>query len=157
MKEYEKGVILRFGKMKYQEPIEAGLYFVLPKVDVLHKIDTRIKIIKLSLENIICNDSELALIDVIIFIKIVDPISVLFNVSDFIHSTEFITQSTILDVLSTTSLHDVLYSKNKLTEIIQNISTKITINYGVVIENVEFINVNLTPSTEKVLAFEVHF
>ena len=150
-KEYERGVIYRFGK--YHRVAEPGWRFLIPVIETFVKYDLRTETIDIPPQEVITKDAVKLRIDAIIYLRVDDPVKAeLYVEEDYRKAVEEHVKGRIRNLVGSMSL-DELYGRideinNQLREDVQ----KLAIEWGVMIVNVELISV--TPPQEMVEAMQ---
>jgi len=150
-KEYERGVIYRFGK--YHRVADPGWRFLIPIIETFVKYDLRTETIDIPPQEVITKDAVKLRIDAIIYLRVDDPVKAeLYVEEDYRKAVEEHVKGRIRNLVGSMSLEE-LYGKideinNQLREDVQ----KLAIEWGVMIVNVELISV--TPPQEMVDAMQ---
>ena len=150
-KEYERGVIYRFGK--YHRIAEPGWRFVIPIIENFVKYDLRTETIDIPPQEVITKDAVKLKIDAIIYLRVDDPVKAeLYVEEDYRKAIEEHVKGRIRNLVGSMNI-DELYAKidhvnNQLREDVQ----KLAIEWGVMIVNVELISV--APPKEMIEAMQ---
>src|SRR2546422_11294018 len=97
LREYERGVIFRLGKL--QGAKGPGLIFLIPIVDRMVKIDLRVVTIDVPKQEVMTRDNVPATVDAVVYFRVVDPNAAVVKVEDFWKATSLIAQTTLRSVL----------------------------------------------------------
>src|SRR6266850_2332598 len=120
LREYERGVIFRLGKLLGAKG--PGLIILFPIVDKMVKMDLRVVTIDVSKQEVMTRDNVPATVDAVVYFRVVDPISAVIKVENFWKATSLIAQTTLRSVLGQAPLDDLLSQRDvinlKLQEII---------------------------------------
>src|SRR5438874_2460650 len=98
---------LRFTLGKFTGRSTPGLAWVLPGIQRLVKIDTRICNRELFQQQVITADNETAAIDAVIYYKVVDPEKALLNVQNFDHAVRDSAKVVPRDIVGETRLDEL--------------------------------------------------
>ncbi|TNN01165.1 hypothetical protein fugu_010547 [Takifugu bimaculatus] len=104
VKEYERAVIFRLGRITDRKPKGPGLFFVLPCTDSFVKVDLRTISFDIPPQEILTKDSVTVAVDGVVYFRIHCPISSVANVSNAHTSTRLLAQTTLRNVLGTKNL-----------------------------------------------------
>jgi len=143
-KEYERGVIYRFGK--YHRVAEPGWRFLIPMIETFVKYDLRTETIDIPPQEVITKDAVKLNIDAIIYLRVDDPVKAeLYVEEDYRKAIEEHVKGRIRNLVGSMALEE-LYAKidqvnNQLREDVQ----RLAIEWGVMIVNVELISVTPPP------------
>ncbi|XP_062816662.1 stomatin-like isoform X6 [Anolis carolinensis] len=119
VKEYEQVVILRLGHMRKGAEVRPGVYFILPCIDILIRVDTRTRFLHLSIKEVLTKDPLSLDITGAVYYRIQDPLLLLRNVTDPDEATVLLMQTTLGDVLGTKYLSQIICNREKISENIQ--------------------------------------
>ena len=97
LREYERGVIFRLGKLLSAKG--PGLIILIPMVDRMVKMDLRVVTIDVSKQEIMTRDNVPATVDAVVYFRVVDPIAAVVKVENFWKATSLIAQTTLRSVV----------------------------------------------------------
>src|SRR5258707_4845218 len=119
LREYERGVIFRLGKLLGAKG--PGLIFLIPIVDKMVKMDLRVVTIDVSKQEIMTRDNVPATVDAVVYFRVVDPVAAVVKVENFWQATSLISQTTLRSVLVQTELDKLLSHRGKINQKLQEI------------------------------------
>ena len=150
LREYERGVIFRLGKL--QGAKGPGLIFLIPMVDRMVKMDLRVVTIDVPKQEIMTRDNVPATVDAVVYFRVVDPNSAVVKVENFMRATSLIAQTTLRSVLGQSPLDDLLSQRDTLNQKLQEIIDKQTEPWGIKVTAVEVKEVSLPDSMKRAMA-----
>jgi len=150
LREYERGVIFRLGKL--QGAKGPGLIFLIPVVDRMVKMDLRVVTIDVPKQEIMTRDNVPATVDAVIYFRVVDPSEAVVKVENFWKATSLIAQTTLRSVLGQSPLDDLLSQRDVINQKLQEIIDKQTEPWGVKVTAVEVKEVALPESMKRAMA-----
>jgi regulator of protease activity HflC (stomatin/prohibitin superfamily) len=150
LREYERGVIFRLGKL--QNAKGPGLIFLIPIVDKMVKMDLRVVTIGVAQQEIMTKDNVPATVDAVIYFRIINPSDAVVKVEDFLKATSLIAQTTLRSVLGQASLDDLLSQRDVINQKLQEIIDRQTEPWGVKVTAVEVKDVSLPDSMKRAMA-----
>src|SRR3954471_527188 len=150
LREYERGVIFRLGKL--QGAKGPGLIFLIPMVDRMVKMDLRVVTIDVSKQEVMTRDNVPATVDAVVYFRVVDPIEAVVKVENFWKATSLIAQTTLRSVLGQSPLDDLLSQRDAINLKLQEIIDKQTEPWGVKVTAVEVKEVALPDSMKRAMA-----
>jgi regulator of protease activity HflC (stomatin/prohibitin superfamily) len=106
LREYERGVIFRLGKLIGAKG--PGLIFLIPIVDKMVRMDLRVVTIDVSKQEIMTKDNVPATVDAVVYFRVVNPMDAVVKVENFWKATSLISQTTLRSVLGQSPLDDLL-------------------------------------------------
>lgn len=150
-REYERGVVFRLGRLiELKGP---GLFFIMPfGIDRLTKVDLRVIALEVPAQEVITLDNVTVKVNAVIFFQVVDARAAITRVSDFSTVTSQIAQTTLRSVLGQSSLDELLASRDKINQSLQQIIDQHTEPWGIKVRNVEVKHVELPAGMQRALA-----
>jgi len=152
LREYERGVIFRLGKLHRRGAKGPGLIFLIPLVDRMVKIDLRVVTIDVPKQEVMTRDNVPATVDAVIYFRVVDPVASVVKVENFWKATSLIAQTTLRSVLGQSPLDDLLSQRDVINQRLQEIIDKQTEPWGVKVTAVEVKEVALPDSMKRAMA-----
>jgi regulator of protease activity HflC (stomatin/prohibitin superfamily) len=150
LREYERGVIFRLGKLL--EAKGPGLIFLFPIVDRMVKIDLRVVTIDVAKQEIMTKDNVPVTVDAVVYFRVVNPIDAVIKVENFWRATSLIAQTTLRSVLGQASLDDLLSQRDSINAKLQEIIDRQTEPWGIKVTAVEVKDVALPDSMKRAMA-----
>ena len=150
LREYERGVIFRLGKL--QGAKGPGLIFLIPVVDKLVRMDLRVVTIDVSKQEVMTRDNVPATVDAVVYFRVVDPNAAVVKVENFWKATSLIAQTTLRSVLGQASLDDLLSQRDVINQKLQEIIDRQTEPWGIKVTAVEIKDVALPDSMKRAMA-----
>jgi len=148
--QYEAGVVFRLGRLVGTRP--PGIRIIIPFVDVMRKIDTRVVVINVPAQEVITKDNVTLKVDAIIFFRVIHPEASIIEVADFRAATFQIAQTTLRSVLGKSDLDELLAHREKLNLSIREIIDEHTAPWGMKVTAVEVKDVELPPGMQRAMA-----
>jgi regulator of protease activity HflC (stomatin/prohibitin superfamily) len=152
LREYERGVIFRLGKLHAQGAKGPGLIFLIPVVDRMVKMDLRVVTIDVSKQEIMTRDNVPATVDAVVYFRVVDPVAAVVKVENFWKATSLIAQTTLRSVLGQAPLDDLLSQRDVINQKLQEIIDRQTEPWGIKVTAVEVKDVALPDSMKRAMA-----
>lgn len=150
LKEYERGVVFRLGRVI---PVKGpGLVLVWPIIDKLVKISLRTVTMDVPPQDIITRDNITVKVNAVIYFRPVDPIKAVTEVEDFYYATSQIAQTTLRSILGQSQLDDLLTNREQLNAELQKVIDTQTEPWGVKVSAVEVKNVDLPTEMLRAIA-----
>src|SRR3974390_1876154 len=150
LREYERGVIFRLGKLLGAKG--PGLIFLWPLVDRMVKMDLRVVTIDVAKQEIMTRDNVPATVDAVVYFRVVDPIAAVVKVENFRKATALIAQTTLRSVLGQAPLDDLLSQRDVINLKLQEIIDPQTEPWGIKVTAVEVKDVALPYSMKRAMA-----
>ena len=150
VKEWERGVILRLGRLVGAKG--PGIFFIIPFVDRMIKVDLRIVTLDVPPQDVITKDNVTVRVDAVVYFRVVDPEAAVVKVLDHIKATSLISQTTLRNVLGQSELDELLVQREKLNQMLQKIIDEQTEPWGVKVSVVEIRSVELQETMRRSMA-----
>jgi len=150
LREYERGVVFRLGKlMKVRGP---GLILLIPMVDRMVKIDLRVITAAVPKQEMMTRDNVPVTVDAVVYFRVVDPDSAVTKVRDYLEATSLIAQTTLRSVIGQAELDELLAHREKINMQLQEIIDRQTEPWGIKVTAVEVKDVILPDSMKRAMA-----
>ncbi|KAJ8732908.1 hypothetical protein PYW07_015507 [Mythimna separata] len=154
VRQFERAVILRNGKLRRTEPYGPGLIQYLPCVDSVKFTDLRIICYEVPPQEALTKDALSVAADAVVFYKIYDPVWAVVNIADYKISTQFLAATTLRQALGTRKLSDILCDRPAVSFAIYGNMKTLTMNWGVKIVGFELKDISLPLQLQKAMATE---
>ena len=141
VQEYERGVIFRLGRLIGARG--PGLFFILPFVERMVKVDLRIVTMDVPRQDVITRDNVTVKVDAVVYFRVVNPDDAVNKVMDYFRATSLVAQTTLRSVLGQSDLDELLSKRDELNERLQQIIDESTEPWGVKVTIVEVRDVSL--------------
>ena len=147
VKEYERGVVYRFGRVR-PKPLGAGLAFLVPIVDRLQKVNMQIITSPVPAQDGITRDNITVRVDAVVYFKVMDPLRAAVDVQDYFAAIGQVAQTSLRSIIGKSDLDDLLGDREKLNQGMELMIDSPAAGWGVHIDRVEIKDVSL-PDTMK--------
>jgi len=148
--EYQRGVIFRLGRLIGAKG--PGLFFIIPFIDRMVKVDLRVVTMDVPSQEIITKDNVTVRVDAVVYFRVVDPEASVVKILDHVRGTSLISQTTLRNVLGQSELDELLTQREKLNQMLQRIIDEHTDPWGVKVSTVEIKEVELTDQMKRMMA-----
>ncbi len=150
LREYERGVIFRLGKLLGAKG--PGLILLIPIVDRMVKMDLRVITIDVPKQEVMTRDNVPATVDAVVYFRVIDPQAAVVKVENFLKASSLIAQTTLRSVLGQSQLDELLAQRDKINQQLQEIIDRHTEPWGVKVTSVEVRDVVLPDSMKRAMA-----
>jgi regulator of protease activity HflC (stomatin/prohibitin superfamily) len=151
LREYERGVIFRLGRVLPQ-PKGPGLILVFAPIDRIVRVSLRIDTLEVPGQDVVTRDNVTVKVNAVIYFRVVDPRLAVLEVSNFLYATSQLAQTTLRSVLGEVDLDTLLSQREMLNVRLQSILDQHTSPWGVKVTMVEVKQVDLAEQMIRVLA-----
>ncbi len=150
LREYERGVIFRLGRLVGARG--PGIFVIIPFVDRMVKVDLRVITMDVPYQEVITKDNVTVRVNAVVYFRVVDPEASVVKVLDFIRATSQISQTTLRSVLGQSELDALLSERERLNQILQKTIDEQTDPWGVKVTTVEIKEVELAETMKRSMA-----
>ncbi|CAF0955803.1 unnamed protein product [Adineta steineri] len=154
VQEYERAVIFRLGRILPGGAKGPGLFFILPCIDSIMKVDLRTATFNVPPQEILTRDSVTVSVDAVVYSRVYNPVISVTNVKDTQYATQLLAQTTLRNILGTKSLQEILCDREIIAQSMQGHLDEGTEPWGVKVERVEIKDVRLPQSMQRSMAAE---
>src|SRR3954447_3793107 len=150
LREYERGVIFRLGRV-LSHPKGPGVILVFAPIDRIVRISLRIDTLEVPAQDVVTRDNVTVKVNAVIYFRVIDPRLAVIEVSNFQYATSQLAQTTLRSVLGEVDLDGLLGQREKLNVRLQSILDQHTSTWGVKVTMVEVKQVDLSEQMIRVL------
>lgn len=150
VQEYERGVIFRLGRLVGAKG--PGLFFIIPIVDRMMKVDLRVVTLDIPSQEAITRDNVTVKVNGVVFYRVISPEDAVVQVEDFHRATWNISQTSLRNVIGQSDLDDLLSSRETINDQLQVIIDEATEPWGIKVSMVEVMDVELPPTMQRAMA-----
>ena len=148
--QYEKGVVLTLGR--YTGMRDPGLRIVIPVIQSLMKIDTRITPIDVSKQEVITKDNVTVGVDAVVYFRVKDAAKAYLETTNYVYATVQFAQAALRDVAGNADLDELLSNREEVSRQIKEIVDAETDKWGIDVENVKLQNIELPQDMKRAMA-----
>ncbi|OSP42617.1 hypothetical protein B7767_14620 [Streptomyces sp. 13-12-16] len=151
VKQYERGVVLRLGRL-HGTPRPPGFTLVVPGVDRMHKVNLQIVTMPIPAQEGITRDNVTVRVDAVVYFKVVDAPAAVINVEDYRFAVSQMAQTSLRSIIGKSDLDDLLSNREKLNQGLELMIDSPAIGWGVQIDRVEIKDVSLPDTMKRSMA-----
>jgi len=150
LKEYERGVIFRLGRLIGAKG--PGLILLIPIVDKMVRVDLRTIVFDVPPQDVITRDNVTVKVNAVVYFRVMDANKAIVNVENYMNATSQISQTTLRSVLGQVDLDDLLSNREHINQQLQKIIDDQTEPWGIKVSVVEVKNVDLPTEMQRAIA-----
>ncbi|MFJ2934190.1 slipin family protein [Streptomyces sp. NPDC087219] len=151
VKQYERGVVFRFGRLR-DDVRTPGFTMIVPGVDRLHKVNMQIVTMPVPAQEGITRDNVTVRVDAVVYFKVVDAAEALIRVEDYKFAVSQMAQTSLRSIIGKSDLDDLLSNREKLNQGLELMLDSPAIGWGVQIDRVEIKDVSLPETMKRSMA-----
>jgi len=152
LREYERGVIFRLGRLIAQKG--PGLILLIPIIDRMVRVDLRTVTLNVPPQEVITKDNVTVRVTAVAYFRVIDPNKAITEVENFLLATSQIAQTTLRSTLGKAELDSLLAEREKLNVQLQQIIDEQTEPWGVKVTTVEVKDVELPAEMQRTIALQ---
>jgi regulator of protease activity HflC (stomatin/prohibitin superfamily) len=150
VKEYERGVIFRLGRVIGAKG--PGLFFIIPIIDRMVKVNLQTVTIDIPSQDIITKDNVTVRVNAVSYFNVVDPVSATVAIQQYLFGTSQVAQTTLRSVIGQVDLDALLVARDDINSRLQMIIDELTNPWGVKVTLVEVKDVELPEAMRRAMA-----
>ncbi|MFF0559286.1 slipin family protein [Streptomyces sp. NPDC004266] len=151
VKQYERGVVFRFGRLR-DDIRSPGFTMIVPLVDRLHKVNMQIVTMPVPAQEGITRDNVTVRVDAVVYFKVVDAADALVRVEDYKFAVSQMAQTSLRSIIGKSDLDDLLSNREKLNQGLELMLDSPAMGWGVAIDRVEIKDVSLPETMKRSMA-----
>lgn len=152
VQEYERGVIFRLGRLVGAKG--PGLFFIIPIIDRMVKVDLRVVTLDVPAQEVITKDNVTIKVNAVAYFRVMDPAQAIVAVEDYRRATFQISQTSLRSVLGQSELDELLTHRDTINQKLQRIIDEQTEPWGVKVSIVEVKDVELPENMKRAMAIQ---
>jgi len=150
LKEYERGVIFRLGRLIGEKG--PGLILLIPIIDKMQKVSLRLVVLDVPPQDVITRDNVSIKVNAVVYFRVMDSNNAVVQVENYLYATSQLAQTTLRSVLGQVELDELLAEREKINENLQDILDRQTDPWGIKVTNVEVKHVDLPQEMQRAMA-----
>jgi regulator of protease activity HflC (stomatin/prohibitin superfamily) len=152
VQEYERGVIFRLGRLVGAKG--PGLFFIIPIIDRMVKVDLRVVTLDVPAQEVITKDNVTIKVNAVAYFRVMNPSQAIVAVEDYRRATFQISQTSLRSVLGQSELDELLTHRDAINQKLQRIIDEQTEPWGVKVSIVEVKDVELPENMKRAMAIQ---
>ena len=150
LKEYERGVVFRLGRMVGARG--PGLVYIIPGIEKMVKMDLRTVTMDIPPQDVITRDNVSVKVNAVLYFRVLDPNLAVREVENYLFATSQLAQVTLRSVCGQGELDELLAEREKINTRIQDILDKQTDPWGIKVVLVELKHIDLPQEMQRAMA-----
>ncbi|XP_066501941.1 erythrocyte band 7 integral membrane protein isoform X2 [Hoplias malabaricus] len=154
VKEYERAIIFRLGRILRGGAKGPGLFFILPCTDSFINVDMRTITFDIPPQEVLTKDSVTVSVDGVVYYRVQNATLAVANITNADAATRLLAQTTLRNVLGTKNLAEILSDREEIAHSMQSTLDDATDDWGIKVERVEIKDVKLPLQLQRAMAAE---
>lgn len=153
LREYERGVIFRLGRLIPPDGIKGpGIILLIPIIDKMVKVSLRTVVMDVPPQDVITRDNVSIKVNAVVYFRVLEPQKAIVQVENYLAATSQLSQTTLRSVLGQSELDDLLSQREKINHRLQEIIDSHTESWGIKVTNVEVKQIDLPQEMQRAMA-----
>ena len=150
LREYERGVIFRLGRViKTKGP---GVIILIPVIDRMVKVSLRLVTMDVPSQDVITKDNVSVKVNAVVYFRVMDPTKAVIEVENYLFATSQLAQTTLRSVCGQVELDELLSEREKINTRLQTILDHHTDPWGIKVTTVEVKHIDLPQEMQRAMA-----
>ncbi|MBW2023071.1 MAG: slipin family protein [Deltaproteobacteria bacterium] len=150
LREYERGVIFRLGRViKTKGP---GVIILIPVIDRMVKVSLRLVTMDVPSQDVITKDNVSVKVNAVVYFRVMDPTKAVIEVENYLFATSQLAQTTLRSVCGQVELDELLSERDKINTRLQTILDHHTDPWGIKVTTVEVKHIDLPQEMQRAMA-----
>ena len=150
LKEYERGVIFRLGRIVGAKG--PGLIVLIPIIDKMTKVSLRTVVLDVPPQDVITKDNVSIQVNAVVYFRVIDPVKAVLEVENYLYATSQLAQTTLRSVLGEVELDELLSARERINHKLQEIIDRETDPWGIKVSMVEVKHIDLPEEMKRAMA-----
>lgn len=153
LREYERGVIFRLGRLIGGDGVKGpGLIILIPVIDKMVRVSLRTVVMDVPTQDVITRDNVSIKVNAVVYFRVIEPQKAIVGVENFLMATSQLSQTTLRSVLGQSELDDILSQRDKINSKLQQMIDTNTEPWGVKVSDVEVKQIDLPQEMQRAMA-----
>jgi regulator of protease activity HflC (stomatin/prohibitin superfamily) len=150
LREYERGVIFRLGRLIAAKG--PGLILLIPLVDRMVKVSLRTIVLDVPPQDVITRDNVSVKVSAVVYFRVIDSSKAIVEVENYMFATSQLSQTTLRSILGQSELDELLAERDKINKQLQEIIDHQTEPWGIKVSLVEVKHIDLPQEMQRAMA-----
>lgn len=150
LKEYERGVIFRLGRVIGAKG--PGIIILIPLIDRMVKISLRTVVMDVPPQDVITKDNVSVQVNAVLYFRVVNPVKSVIDVENYLFATSQLAQTTLRSIAGQVELDGLLMDRDKINQRLQEIIDTHSDPWGIKVSLVEIKHIDLPEEMKRAMA-----
>ena len=150
LREYERGVIFRLGRLIGAKG--PGLFFLIPFIDRMVKVSLRTIVMDVPPQDVITRDNVSVQVNAVVYFRVINPEKAVVEVENYLYATSQLSQTTLRSIVGQVELDDLLAKREKINKELQRIIDMHSDPWGIKVSLVEIKHIDLPIEMKRAMA-----
>ncbi len=150
LREYERGVIFRLGRLIGAKG--PGLFFLIPFIDRMVKVSLRTIVMDVPPQDVITRDNVSVQVNAVVYFRVINPEKAVVEVENYLYATSQLSHTTLRSIFGQVELGDLLAKREKINKELQRIIDMHSDPWGIKVSLVEIKHIDLPIEMKRAMA-----
>ncbi len=150
IKEWEIGLLFTLGK--YRKMLKPGLNLIVPYIDSVRIVDTRIQTVDIPKQEVITKDNISIMVNGVVYFRVEDPEKAIIKIQEYRYAVAQYSQTALKDIVGEAELDYLLMNREAVAEKIKELVDKETSEWGIDITSIKIQDIELPQNMKRVMA-----
>ncbi len=148
--QWERGLVLRLGQ--FQSIRGPGLFFVLPIIDRVRMVDTRVLAIDIPRQEAITKDNVPVSINGALFFKVADVEAAVMKIQDYVYGISLLAQTALRDVVGGMVLDDLLSERERIGKQVEHAVESDSKDWGLHVTGIRLMDIDMPEDLKRIMS-----
>ncbi len=148
--QWQRAVVFRLGK--YKEIKGPGLFLIIPLIDQIRMVDTRVLAVNIPKQQVITRDNVPVVIDGVLFFRVTNPAEAIIMVQDYRYMIAQYAQTSLRDVIGQMTLDQLLVEREQIARAIEEHVEKDTKGWGLDVTALRIQDIDMPEELKKMMS-----
>lgn len=148
--QWERAVILRLGKFSTIKG--PGLFLIIPVVDQVIKLDTRVLTLDIPKQQAITKDNVPVAINGVVYFRVEKADAAIINVQNYAYAMSQYAQAALRDVIGGLTLDQLLAEREQIGKEIEAIVERESANWGLRVSSIKIMDIEMPEDLKKMMS-----
>jgi len=150
LKEYERGVIFRLGRIVNSRG--PGIIYVIPLIEKMVRMELRTVTMDVPSQDVITRDNVSVKVNAVLYFRVLEPNRAVREVENYLFATSQLAQVTLRSICGQAELDELLAERERINSRIQEILDAQTDPWGIKVVLVELKHIDLPQEMQRAMA-----
>jgi regulator of protease activity HflC (stomatin/prohibitin superfamily) len=153
VQQYQRGVVLRFGRL-LPEVREPGLRLMVPIADRMVKVPVQTIVLDVPPQGAITKDNVTLSVDAVVYFRVIDPVKAVVNVENYVGAISQVARTSLRSVIGRADLDTMLSDRERVNSELRAVIDTPTDDWGISVDRVEIKDIALPEGMRRAMAHQ---
>jgi regulator of protease activity HflC (stomatin/prohibitin superfamily) len=148
--QWERGVVFRLGK--YRDTRGPGLFFIVPIIDTVRMLDTRVLTMDIPKQQVITRDNVPVSINGVLYCRVAQPSDAVIKVQDYKYAISQYAQTALRDIVGGMTLDELLTERERIGKAIEGVVEKESQQWGLEVTGIRLQDIDMPEELKKMMS-----